>query len=261
VIFISHNHRDKEIVEPIALRLADVFGRDRVFYDSWSIQPGEGIIDRMSEGILDADVFFFFVSGNSLESRLVSLEWQNGLMKATKGRCRFVPIRMDRSEFPPILEQTLYIDLFSIGLDAAIGQMVDVVRGQSSFRPAHLRFSNLGYTVSGDPQDEIIISIEASHFLEPISHFLILVSNTNGELAFSLPDEGPFRSGFNEGVSLSDGRTANGHFVAPFRGVTPGMPLRVRIKPTGDQAIGFIGVMHQKGPQKWVGLPQRGHSV
>jgi len=45
MIFLSHNSNDKGIVEPFAKGLAEIFGQDEVFYDSWSIQPGEGIID------------------------------------------------------------------------------------------------------------------------------------------------------------------------------------------------------------------------
>ena len=40
MIFLSHNSKDKHIVEPIAIKLRDEFGQDNVFYDSWSIQPG-----------------------------------------------------------------------------------------------------------------------------------------------------------------------------------------------------------------------------
>ena len=58
-IFISHNSKDKEIIEPIAVGLARIFGKDSVFYDSWSIQPGDGIIEKMNEGLLDCDFFFF----------------------------------------------------------------------------------------------------------------------------------------------------------------------------------------------------------
>ena len=85
MIFISHNHKDKQIVEPIALKLSEIFGQDKVFYDSWSIQPGDGIIDKMSQGLGEAEYFFFFVSENSLNSNMVSLEWQNALWKASKG--------------------------------------------------------------------------------------------------------------------------------------------------------------------------------
>jgi hypothetical protein len=59
MIFISHNHKDKTIVEPIAIKISEIFGREKVFYDSWSMQPGDGIVDKMNEG-LEKTKFFFF---------------------------------------------------------------------------------------------------------------------------------------------------------------------------------------------------------
>lgn len=85
MIFISHNHADKPFVEHIAVKLAGAFGQDNVFYDSWSIQPGDGIIDRMSEALGKCTHFFFFVTANSLKSKMVSLEWQNAVLLSTKG--------------------------------------------------------------------------------------------------------------------------------------------------------------------------------
>ena len=85
MIFISHTSVDKPIVEPIALKIANVFGKDKVFYDSWSIQPGDGIIERMNDGLENCEFFFFFVSNNSLQSNMVALEWQNALLKKQKG--------------------------------------------------------------------------------------------------------------------------------------------------------------------------------
>ena len=58
-IFLSHNYKDKPVVEQIAIRLRNIYGEDSVFYDSWSIKPGEGIIDKMDEGLVKADYFFF----------------------------------------------------------------------------------------------------------------------------------------------------------------------------------------------------------
>ncbi len=111
MIFLSHNFKDKAIVEPIALRLRDIFGQENVFYDSWSIQPGDGIIDKMNDGLTQCKLFFFFVSNNSLNSEMVKLEWQNALMKMTSGQTKIIPIRLDNCIMPTILMQSLYIDL------------------------------------------------------------------------------------------------------------------------------------------------------
>lgn len=105
MIFLSHNHKDKPIVENIARRLEPIFGRENIFYDSWSIQPGDGIIDEMNNGLEDCKFFFFFMSKNSLESGMVKLEWQNALMKKAKNELLFVPVRMDQSKQPAILER------------------------------------------------------------------------------------------------------------------------------------------------------------
>ena len=51
MIFLSHNYKDKDIVEPIAVRLKEIYGEDNVFYDSWSIKPGESIIGKMNDGL------------------------------------------------------------------------------------------------------------------------------------------------------------------------------------------------------------------
>ncbi len=61
MIFFSHNCKYKDKVEPFANRLANVFGRDRVFYDSWSIQPGDGIIEKMNEDLSYSNYCFLYV--------------------------------------------------------------------------------------------------------------------------------------------------------------------------------------------------------
>ena len=254
MIFLSHNYRDKPIVEQVALRLAAAFGQSQVFYDSWSIQPGEGIINRMSEALGQCTHFFFFVSANSLKSRMVSLEWQNALLKATKGQCRLVAVRCDSSELPPIMAQSLYIDLYTVGLDAAIAQIADVVRGESTYRPPTQAFSNLCFSVNGSDL-ELTIEIKAKFFLEPIGSFLILIDNPATEFELKPINEDPYKSGFNANVKLDNGITTNGFLVTVFRGVTPPMPVRIHIKATGENSLRLRGVLHQKATERWEGVP------
>ena len=74
-IFISYNHNDKILIDTIARRLELEFGRNNIFYDAWAIQPGDNIIGKMNEGLSDFTTFFFFVSPNSLQSKMVTLDW------------------------------------------------------------------------------------------------------------------------------------------------------------------------------------------
>lgn len=110
MIFISHNSKDKAVVEQIAIRLRDIFGQNNIFYDSWSIQPGDGIIDKMNEGLTQCKLFLFFVSKNSLGSNMVKLEWQNAIMKMTNGQTKIIPVRLDNC----ILCQLYYSNLFML---------------------------------------------------------------------------------------------------------------------------------------------------
>lgn len=57
MIFLSHNWKDKDVIEPIAVRLKEVYGEENIFYDSWSIKPGENIIGKMSDNISDDKTF------------------------------------------------------------------------------------------------------------------------------------------------------------------------------------------------------------
>lgn len=261
MIFLSHNHADKPLVEQIALRLAAAFGQSQVFYDSWSIQPGEGIIDRMSEALGQCTHFFFFVSANSLKSRMVSLEWQNALLKATCGQCRLVAVRCDGSELPPIMAQSLYIDLYTVGLEAAIAQIADVVRGESVYRPPIQQFNNLCFAVTGDDKN-LTLDIKAKFYLEPIGSFVVLIDNAAAEFELKPINEDPYRGGFNENVKLDGGIITNGFLVSVFRGITPPMPVRVHIKATSNVPLRLRGVLHQKSHDRWESVqPEASNTV
>lgn len=97
----------------------------------------------MNKGLEAPEFVFFFVSANSLPSGMAKLEWQNALYSAPKGKTRIVPVRVDGSEMLPVLKQTLFIDMHTAGLEAAIAQIVIVTQGRASFTPQHAGFSNL----------------------------------------------------------------------------------------------------------------------
>lgn len=260
MIFISHNHADKPLVEHIAVKLAAAFGQDNVFYDSWSIQPGDGIIDRMSEALGKCTHFFFFVTEKSLKSKMVSLEWQNALIRSTKGHCKIVPVRCDKSEMPPIMTQSLYIDLYSVGLEAAVAQMADVVNGVNSFKGPVQPFSNLSFEVTGAPTKPVV-TVKAKHYLEPIGSVMVLVTNAENEFTAVPINEDPYRGGFNGDIKLDNGMTVNGFLITVFRGITPAMPIRIQLESKDDKPVAVVGVLHQKSHERWESVPVEASSV
>ncbi|MHB1268549.1 MAG: toll/interleukin-1 receptor domain-containing protein [Acidithiobacillus ferriphilus] len=254
MIFLSHNQKDKPVVEQIALRLKEILPQDEIFYDSWSIQPGDGIIDKMNEGLANCRLFLFFVSKNSLQSEMVKLEWQNALLKATKGQTKIIPVKMDDCLMPPILMQSLYIDLFGQGLEIALRQIMDVISGKNTFAPGPQEFANLrGYAY--DNEGAVFVECRAEYYMEPISRFVFLVENKEGELTFECTTSPMCISGFNKDVKLNDGRILNGQLVALDRATTPGYPFIVKITCQAGADLKLVGVLHEKRYNQWHEIP------
>jgi len=242
MIFISYTHKDKPIVDTIAQSLATVFGQENIFYDSWSIQPGDGIIDKMDKGLGKCKFFFFFVSKNSLMSKMVKLEWQNAIIKVTKGDVRIIPVKLDDCMMPDILLQTLYIDVFGQGLENGIRQMIDVIQDRSTYRPSTQIYQNVrGYITEGTK--ELTVEFRAETYLEPISQYLILIGNNKGEIKVKCESDGMFRHGFNKDLQLNTGLKTNAFFVSVERGTTPGFPFVVKLIQKTDQPIKLNGLM------------------
>ena len=66
-VFLSHSKRDRAFIERLAsdLRLALI----DVWYDDWEIPPGDSLRRRiLSEGIPESDLFFIYITDNSLSS-------------------------------------------------------------------------------------------------------------------------------------------------------------------------------------------------
>lgn len=164
-IFISYNHNDKEIIDTIARRLEIEFGRSNIFYDSWSIRPGDSIIGKMNSGLTDFNNFFFFMSKNSIASKMVTLEWQTALNNAINNDLNFIGIKLDECDIPPILSDKLYIDLYNEGIDSAIQKMRAIIKDESTYTPLE-NFKNLYAEIEQYDNYRFKVTIVAKRFVE-----------------------------------------------------------------------------------------------
>lgn len=255
MIFFSHTTTDKPLIEPIAIRFSQVFGQENIFYDSWSIQPGDGIIDKMSEGMSKCKFFFFFVSKKSLDSKMVQIEWQNMLMKAScNSDIKFIPVKLDDCMMPTILLQTLYIDVFGKGLEFATRQMIDVVNGKNTFNSGMQKFENIRGEVNNISNKEMKLTIRAVSYSEPISRYLILVSNNDGDITNNVIGESMIQSGFHKDIRLDNGDITNAIYIGVNRSLTPSFPIEIILK-SNNALIGFNGVLRQVSQEEWVSFP------
>lgn len=255
MIFISHTKADKPLVESIAQHLASVFSPENVFYDSWSIQPGDGIIDKMNDALSKCKFFFFFVSKKSLTSEMVKLEWQNAVLKATKGETKIIPVKLDDCLMPAILLQTLYIDVYGQGPENAIRQMIDVVYGKNTFVPnADGGYQNIrGYISKKD--HSIQIEFRAESYMEPHSNYLILLENDESEISWTAIGESQFESGFQKDLKLDNGQVSNAIFVSRMTATSPGFPFVVELTTKNNSKIRFVGLMRQISRESFIDIP------
>ena len=248
MIFLSHNSKDKAVIEYIALRLQTEFGRDNVFYDSWSIQPGEGIIAKMNEGIENCDICYYFVSSNSLNSFMVNLEWQNVLMKVSKGKARLIPVRIDYCEMPAILTQCLYIDLYTIGIESATDMIIKTAKGINTFQPKFETTKNLVAHLSAPYGLNIDIKIEARYFPIQNTKFVFLSQASQGDVSYESKNliyrEFGYKQNFrvlkNPPISLNA-------FMLDFRyPIEPGHPLYAQFNSNNGKPFSIMFVYHEK---------------
>lgn len=256
MIFISHNSKDKPIVEPIAIRLKEYFGQDNVFYDSWSIKPGEGIINMMNEGLENCKYFFFFVSRNSLESYMVKLEWQNAIMRASNGKTILVPVRIDNCDMPALLAQTLYIDIYRNGIETGIRQIVDLVSNNGTFNAKYASVKNVSAKFLTKTSKEVEIEILANYFMEPIVRYLFATTNKEDEISYTCKNCCITESNFLEGVlSNANGQNCNGIFLKFPDVLVPSFSQVARFEALTEKPISISGILHEKTQNDWEPLP------
>ncbi|PJD94435.1 MAG: toll-Interleukin receptor [Parachlamydia sp.] len=238
MIFLSYSHKDKAIVMPMAEAFHKTFGEDKVFFDQWSIQPGDSLIDRMGEGLANCRYFFFLVSKSSLSSQMVGVEWKNALFKHIKGDTLFVPVKIDDCAIPVILLQNLYINLYGNGMEFAVRQMVDVASGRNTYRADEVTgFQNVRAYATGT-NHEIAIEFRAEAYAEPHSKYMVLLDNEESEVSCSYGGAaGMFMMGFQKNVSLNNGETWNAFQISRSEATSPGFPFVVKLSASNDARI------------------------
>lgn len=244
MIFLSHTHADKPLIAPIADTLAKKYGKDNVFYDSWSVQPGDGIIDRMSKGLEDCRYFFYFMSNKSISSKMVDLEWQNALFKSTKGEVKIIPVKLDDCIVPAILLQTLYIDICSSGIEMATRQMIDVIDGNNTYQEISNNFVNEYANVElNTDRSELRIDFCVKAYTEPSPRYSIVLYNDENDISITNIDLGVHMSGFHEGFVSFEGKEFNGFSVIPIQPIKPNLPARFLVNATQGKIIKLLAIL------------------
>ena len=100
-LFLSHSSNNKDYVRPIF----NFFGKDRSVFDEMTFESGMKTIEEIFRGIDSSDIFVFFISNDSLNSKWVSEELSYASQKLHNDKMRL-------SQIYPIIIDTniLYSD-------------------------------------------------------------------------------------------------------------------------------------------------------
>ncbi|URJ43951.1 toll/interleukin-1 receptor domain-containing protein [Paenibacillus polymyxa] len=96
-VFLSHSKSDRKLIE----RLANDLRRARidVWYDEWEIPPGEPFRKKIFEdGIPNCDLFFVYLTPNSLDSFWVTRELDAAYIHEINTRGSFIGVFVDSDE-------------------------------------------------------------------------------------------------------------------------------------------------------------------
>ena len=208
----------------------------------------------MNEGLSNCKYFFYFVSANSLTSAMVKMEWQNALFIAAQNVIKFIPVRLDQSVLPPIMMQTLYIDLFSNGIEVALRQIIDVVRGSNTFTSTSPTFSNL-VAYKYRENDKLIVECRALYYLEPISNFSFLSFNDVENVEHNVRGENMHSFGSGRDIPLNNGLKVNYITLGLGRGTLPGFPFIVEFTFNAERTFDIVSVLHQTSTQYFSPIP------
>lgn len=230
--FICHAWSDNDISDPIAKHFIDEFGETNIFYDRWNVQPGDSIVGGINEALEKCRVFFFIFSRESLTRAMVKREWKSALSRSTKGKNKFVVVRLDNIDPPAIVDDLSFIDMYSLGAEEALRQMIAVAKGErvidlDTAKP----FRNLVSQIIEQSTNQMIVEVSARRFAvhSPMIGVYIPSLGIDDYDAHPANKEGMYKAGTCKD-SLPDGSVKiEMRQVELVRPIEPGRPLLIRI--------------------------------
>lgn len=108
-VFISYSSHNKDFASRLAndLLLYDV----EVWFDEWSIKPGDSIPGAIQTGLSESDYVLLLISRNAVQSNWVNEELNSTLYSALSSeRPKLVPLRLENCSLPPLLQHRRYLD-------------------------------------------------------------------------------------------------------------------------------------------------------
>ena len=145
-IFISYTQIDR----PFVGRLADDLRRLNlgVWVDFWEIKVGDSLIERIGEGLSQADYVIAVISKSSAASKWVKKELSLALHRSISGgKSQVLPVVVDDSPLPDSLQDLVYADFssYETGFEALLARIYPEAALQEEAAHVVRRAQELGH--------------------------------------------------------------------------------------------------------------------
>jgi hypothetical protein len=256
MIFLSHNRMNKNLVEPIFVKLKAEFPEQQFFYDDHSIQPGDSIVGKMSEGLKQNSIFFLFWSEDASKSKMVEREWQVALSRSVIEGSRLIVVKLDTTPLPAILGDLKYLDFFSNGYNSTVDSMKMIIKGENTFVPKHQNVSNLSYDITEIvPHQKWTVKFRTIFSVEyGVIYFVASKNIENIEISF---EQSGISMGGNGEIEIDQEKIPVRSISTMHKIVSPGVPETVIISIKNKDlpttllfGVQVSGVVHTLGEYK-----------
>jgi hypothetical protein len=108
-VFVSYASEDRAFVKTFVENLRQR-GVD-AWFDGWEILPGDSLVDKIFEGIENAQAFIAVLSIHSVNKPWVREELNAAVIRKINGLSKLIPVVLDDCEVPEALKSTVWVRL------------------------------------------------------------------------------------------------------------------------------------------------------
>jgi TIR domain len=139
-VFISYSHTDAEFVNKMAAQL--VKRNAHVWIDSWELNVGDSILNRVQDAIQDSSALLVVLSKASVASEWCKKELSAGLMRELdEKRVVVLPVLLETCDIPVFLREKMYAD-FRTNFDVGLKAIVEAVAKVTNLDQGRLKSKN-----------------------------------------------------------------------------------------------------------------------
>jgi hypothetical protein len=128
LVFLSYSHSDQHMAQALAGALEEE--GIKTWLDVEQLKLGDSLSRRIDEGLASADIFVFFLSGQSVNKAWMRAELSAAMVRRLRepNSVKIIPVLIEDVEVPALLRDVLYLDLRDGDVKKAARRLASTIR-------------------------------------------------------------------------------------------------------------------------------------